>query len=213
MGSLEKLKTREVVLAPEEKEAVLLLRDFAGSYNEEYLKYLPDFERAVEGFDDYTEEVALGAIKRLTLKTFMKEVHPLIRENLKYLEKLDGAFKSMNESASKLDALALKYPGLKKSKKYLEIVDRVDGLTRLAHKRVGEDRARLENATSVMIESTPATNHSNLRTVYKTVRFVPLYAWKQVVPRKSALNKVARFLRHNVERGLGYSLIDSGANW
>jgi|GEM_PF-4909716 hypothetical protein len=217
MGSLEKQKskpkTKEVVLTPEEKEAAALLRDFAGFYNDGYAKYLPDFERAVEGFDDYTEEVALGAMKRLTLKAFMKEVSPLIRTNLKYLKKLNSVFVDMNECASELDALALKYPGLKKSKKYLEIVDRVDALIRLAHKKVDEDRARLEDVTEIMIESWPATNHSNLRTAYKAVRAIPLYVWKQVVPRKSKINKAARFLRHNAERAAGYSLIDSNGDW
>ncbi len=213
MESLEKQKAKEVVLTKEEKEAGALFRDFVGTYNEEYLKYRPDFERAVEGFDDYTEEVALGAMKRLTLETFKKEVSPLIMANQKYLKILNGALKSMNGYASKLDALALKYPELKKSKRYLEIVDRVDGLTRLAHERVSEDKERLENVTEIMVESWPATDYSNLRTAYKAVRFAPLYAWKQVVPRKSKINKSARFLRHNLERGAGYLLIDSNADW
>ena len=164
-------------------------------YNEGFSVNFTRLGEAAEDFVDIDVERA----KYLTLRTYKREVSPVVSKFLKSMNGCKRACKGLEKMFRKMADVAEKHPELLKWDRFVEEINETesrinDVLTRL------EKYEKMMDDVEVVVDAFPDTNYNPLKAVYQTAQRPVGWAWGKFVGEKSVLNKLAAEARCSLEQ-------------
>ena len=197
---------KESVFNPKQ-EFDKLSREALDLYNGAFSSSFAELTEVAEDFEDIDVEGA----KYLTLRTFQKEVAPVVSKFLKAMngckkacEGLEGKFRAMVD-------LAKRYPELLKLEKFVAEVNETELRINDTFVKLEKYKKMLSDVETV-VNAWPDTSYNPLKAVYQTVQRPIGWGWKEFVGEKSVLNKLAARARVGLEEVVYNFIMDDEYN-
>ena len=156
-----------------------------------------DLKGAAEDFGD----INVNRVKYLTLKTYQKEVTPVVSKFLKSMTGCKKACKGLEKRFRAMIDLAENHPELLKWERFVDEINETESRINDALVKLEKYEEMLFNVQFV-IDACPSTTYNPLKAMYQTAQRPVLWGWKKVIGKGSRANKAAAWMRYNLGRQL-----------
>jgi hypothetical protein len=176
-------------------------------HNEGFSKNFAKLGRAAKAF----REIDMEEVKYVTLKTYTKEISPVVRRFLTSMNGCKRAYKGMAKGFRGMVDLLEKHPELLKDEEVVNELNEIKIRMKGAFAEI-EKYEKMVSDVEEVTEAWPETNYSVGNSVYQTAQKPIGAVWEKFVEDKSVLNKVASRARHYMEEAVCSTLVEDEHN-